>query len=292
MSTAIQVRDLIVRGSRGYGIYLKGRNHFVSGCTAEKNEGPGIHAGYPSTVKDNHLGDNGDDMLLVPSGPFAYQNNQDDLTWIDIEEYHIARYETTNQEYCNFLNECDPLGQHWDSQNDQIQRSGSAGQYGYSVTAGKERYPIRFVHWFDAKSFALWKSKVTGQSYRLPTQQEWEKAAGWDPVEKKLYVYGYHQDVIDKVWCNYNNAYGGTLPVGSFNGAGGKNDARSFYGCYDKSGNIWEWTSSWASDSRVRMIRGGCWVFGYNYCVVTMINTAPITSRINWLGFRLVMDPA
>jgi hypothetical protein len=169
-SSAIQVRDLIVRGCRGYGIVLKGTNHQVVGCSATKNEGPGIHAGYPSTLQGNHLGENGDNMLIVRAGAFAYQNASLD-NWLFLPAYAIAKYETTNAEYGEFLNESDPQGEYWDS-NMEIQRSGSAGDFVYTVTSGREGYPIRFVSAHDATAFAAWKSRVTGQSYRLPTEQE------------------------------------------------------------------------------------------------------------------------
>ena len=82
---------------------------------------------------------------------------------------------------------------------------------------------------------------IYGGNYRLPTDQEWQKAAGWDPsILRKLWLP--FQTRIDCNWCNYNGCYSGPFPVGSFNGTGGKTDAKSYYGCYDMTGNVWEWT--------------------------------------------------
>jgi hypothetical protein len=289
MSTAIQVCDVVVRGSRGTGIFLKGKGHFVSGCMMENNEGPGIHAGYPSTVHGNHQSENGDNMLIVRAGAFAYQNvSLSD--WSFLPTYAVAKYETTNAEYGEFLNEFDPQGEYWYSAM-EIQRSGSAGAYLYTVTAGREAYPIVYVSTHDAAAFAAWKSHATGRSYRLPTEQEWEKAAGWDPVERKLYTYGFHRDTIDATWCNYNLAYGGPLPVGSFNGTGGKNDAKSYYGCYDMSGNLWEWTSSlYDTTMNRRVLRGGSWNYDANACRVAYRNYDTPGYRDFYGGFRLVLD--
>jgi formylglycine-generating enzyme required for sulfatase activity len=289
-SRTIQIRDIVVRGSRGYGIYLKGINHLVTVCTVAENEGPGIHAGYPSTVKDNHQSDNGDNMLIVTSGRFAYQNPTSDNDWVFLPSFYIAKYETTNAEYCDFLNEYDPRGQYWDS-GMEIQRSGSSGGYSYTVNAGRESYPIRYASNDDAAAMAEWKSRCTGQAYRLPTEQEWEKAAGWDPVEHKPYTYGFHQDTIDSTWCNFGNGYGGPLPVGSFNGTGGKNDAKSFYGCYDMSGNVTEWTSSPLTDgSPYRVIRGGYWEGFGSYCRVAYRYDLTPARCSQAIGFRLVLD--
>lgn len=293
MCSAVQVRDVIVRGCRGYGIILKGKGHFVSGCTVENNEGPGIHAGYPSTVKENHSSDNGDNMLPVSSGQFNFQNSfHEDGTYL--RDFRIARYETTQQEYCDFLNEFDPAGQYW-FKFMRIQQSGSVDQYNYAVTAENGLYPIVYVSWDGAAAFAAWKSAVTGQLYRLPTEQEWEKAAGWDPVEKKLFIYGFHRDAIDNTWCNYNAPFGQIAPVGSFNGTGGKNDAKSYYGCYDMSGNVEEWTSSTEQipgNSRLfRVVRGGFWGDGETACRVIARKTYNLSPFYNNLGFRLVRDP-
>jgi hypothetical protein len=224
MSQSITVDNVTVQGSLTYGIYLKGKNHFVTRCNVVNNEGPGIHAGFPSTVKDNHQGGNGDNMLLVESGAFAYQNAGSSVDWVNLPDFYMARYETTVAQYCDFLNEADSKGQYYHVSM-SITRSGTAGQYIYEAFSGRQSRPVGYVNACDAEAYAKWKSRTTGQNYRLPTQQEWEKAAGWDPVLEKLWTYGFQRDTIDTTWCNYNNAYGGPLPVGSFNGTGGKNDA-------------------------------------------------------------------
>ncbi len=232
-------------------------------------------------------GNGPDAMVLVPDGWFAYQNAAPE-NYVFLDSFMISKYETTNQQYCEFLNAADPDGNHWCS-DQEIVRKGNAGNYYYEVKSGRENYPIRYASALDAEAYAAWKSSVTGRTYRLPTEQEWEKAAGWDPIQQKLWTYGFQRDTIDSSWCNYNNAYGGPLPVGSFNGTGGKNDAHSYYGCYDMSGNLFEWTSSiYASTSPV--IRGGYWGGNATVCAVTFRNGSAASNRRGYLGFRLVLD--
>jgi formylglycine-generating enzyme required for sulfatase activity len=254
----------------------------VVNCT-----GPGIHAGYPSTVKDNHQSGNGDDMLPVEAGAFAYQDALSATTWVNVPDFYIAKYETTNTEYCRFLNEMDSEGQYYDS-NMEITQSGTPGQYTYAVQSGKERYPIRYASFYEAQAYGNWKSRVTGLPYRLPTEEEWEKAAGWDPVQKKLWTYGFQQHTINDTWCNYNFAYIGPIPVGTFNGTDGKNDAFSYYGCYDMTGNVWEWTSSVQSTSRV--VRGGGYFNPDTVCTVTYRSGGTPAGRPYGVGFRLARD--
>ena len=206
-----------------------------------------------------------------------------------MEAFKIDKYEVTNDFYCQFLNSADPCGAHYYTHMD-IDRQGSPPDCNYTVKAGRGRYPIRYVSAVDAEAFAQWRSRVYGGTYSLPTELQWEKAAGWDPVLKKMFTYGYHSDLIDGTWCNYNHEGGSPMLVGSFNGTNGKKDAKSYYGCYDMSGNVWEWTSS-PYDRRTRCIRGGA--FGSEdaeECASTSRgNSAPL-SRFNDIGFRLVLN--
>jgi len=227
-------------------------------------------------------------MVAVPGGWFPYQDVSQPEDWIYVGSFFIDKYECTNQYYCQFLNSADPNGDHWFAAM-EIDRMGDPGNYYYSVVPGKEDYPVRCVNLYDAEAFAAWRSALEGKSYRLPTEQEWEKAAGWDPAEEHYYEYGFHSDVIDCTWSNYNNCVGGPTVVGYYNGQGGRHDAKSYYGCYDMSGNLWEWTSSiYSGDSRV--IRGGAWYSYANYCRVAYRYGSNPTPRSNYLGFRLALD--
>ena len=116
--------------------------------------------------------------------------------------------------------------------------------------------------------------------------------AAWDPAQQHYYTYGFHRNSIDCSWCNYYNGssycYGSTLPVGSFDGTGGKNDAHNYYGCYDMSGNLLEWTSE--QDGSARVLRGGAWGSGASYCTTAYRGTANPSYRNDIAGFRLSLD--
>ncbi len=236
-------------------------------------------------------------MVLVSAGWFPYQNTSVPGNWVYVDAFMIDKYEVTNQFYCQFLNNADPAGTHWDV-NQEIHRHGDPGAYYYSVQEGREDYPVRYVSYYDAEAFATWRSSVEGATHRLPTAHEWEKAAAWDPVENHYYLYGFHRDTIDCDWCNYDGNGGsgspycntGPLPVGSYNGTGGRENAKSHYGCYDMSGNVWEWTSEVSGSYRV--VRGGSWSSTAAGCLCTnrSIYDSP-SYRYSNHGFRLVLDP-
>lgn len=228
--------------------------------------------------------------VLVPGGWFPYQNVADPEQWVYVNTFQIDKYEVTNQSYCQFLNNADPVGDHWDS-DQEIDHYGDPGSYTYTVHAGKENYPIRYVTYYDAEAFAAWRSSQEGVTYRLPTHHEWEKAAAWDPTQGHYYLYGFHEDSLSCPWCNYNpSSYciGTTTPVGYYDGTGGRENAKSYYGCYDMSGNVLEWTSEVSGSSRV--IRGGAWSNPADSCQCAFRNGYPPSNREDNLGFRLVLD--
>ena len=240
--------------------------------------------GKSGTFKVRVFADDGNGlspMVVVGAGSFAYQN--DYLNQIHVDAFMIDKYEVTNLFYCQFLNAADPDGDYWYS-NQEIVRHGNPGSYTYTVQSGRESYPIRHVNLYDAEAFAVWRSDAEGGTYRLPTEQEWEKAAGWDPVLQKLWTYGFQSDSIDCNRCNYNNCVGSPTMVGSYD------PYKSYYGCSDMSGNLHEWTSSiYSGDSRV--IRGGLWSDGAPYVTVTYRKSdTPLNLIYDIIGFRLVLD--
>ncbi len=227
--------------------------------------------------------------VLVPAGWFRYQNAN---PTIFIDTFLIDKYETTNQFYCQFLNHADPNSTYYTTDNTEILRHGVAGNYYYSVVPGKENHPVRWVSWNDATAFAAWRSQQEGVTYRLPTEEEWEKAAAWNPVTEKYWTYGFQRDSISCDWASYNGStcgLSGTREVGYFNGTGGRNDAKSYYGCYDMSGNVWEWTNSWYTVNQYRVVRGGSWLYAASYCQSSCRNNTSPSARPNDVGFRLVL---
>ncbi len=114
-------------------------------------------------------------------------------------------------------------------------------------------HPVIHVSWNDATAYCGWLSRKTGKTYRLPTEAEWEYAAGngskhtkfsWgngDPEGKKGGNVA-DENTKEKInWADYFKGYRGgyvyTAPVGSYD----PND----FGLYDMTGNVWEWCSDW-----------------------------------------------
>jgi formylglycine-generating enzyme required for sulfatase activity len=124
-------------------------------------------------------------------------------------------------------------------------------------------HPVVNVSWRDAVAYAAWLAETTGESWGLPSEAEWEKAARG--TDGRLYPWG---DAFDTAHCNTRESgISGTTPVGTYP------TNASLCGAHDLAGNVWEWTSSLyrpypyvAADGREdpasgdpRVLRGGSW---------------------------------
>jgi hypothetical protein len=142
--------------------------------------------------------------------------------------------------------------------------------------------PVIGITYYDAVRFAAWLSAQLGVAKRLPTEDEWEKAArgGTDAI----YPWG-DQSPTDGARANYNGngRFRSTSPVGSFEA--GKNA----YGLYDMAGNVWQWTST-EKGSGSLIVKGGSWMDGPADLRVSNRRELDPSKGYVDVGFRLVRE--
>jgi len=175
--------------------------------------------------KNSKYGDSPHEMVAIPAGNFIMGTN-DRLSdegpqhQVFVNAFQIDKYEVTNLQYKKFITETK-------------HRSPSHFR-NRTYPERKVDHPVTFVSWHDANTYCKWANK------RLPTAQEWEKAARSD--DGRNYPWG-NDFIISNAntplrWEKLQQS-GDTVPIGLFpNGV-------SPYGIHDMSGNVWEWTSSW-----------------------------------------------
>jgi iron(II)-dependent oxidoreductase len=141
--------------------------------------------------------------------------------------------------------------------------------------------PVQHVSWYEADAFARWSGK------RLPSELEWEKAAAWDPELRIARVWPWGDAPPAADLANLGARTYAPAPVGAYP------RGRSFYGCHQMIGDVWEWTASeflpyagfeafpYPEYSEVhfgkgyRVLRGGSWA------------TAPIVARSTFRNWDL-----
>jgi len=191
--------------------------------------------------------------------------------------------------------------------------------------------PISYVSWFDSARFSNWMSNgqprgaqtstttengtytlVNGATsgnavaanatnpntnlaptYRIPLENEWYKAAYYDPTLNSgtggYYVYATKSNSAPGTTigstanqANYDNVFGRSTDVGSsFSGSG------SFYGTFDQSGNVNQWNDLDGTAGSSRGFRGGSW-YGNSNIVSSSYRIDYIPSiEFDFIGFRL-----
>jgi formylglycine-generating enzyme required for sulfatase activity len=175
------------------------------------------------------------EMILIPAGEFLMGSDpQQDPDAFDDEQpqhllslpdYSLAKSPVTNAQFRVFVQETNSKQpKHWEDGR---------------PPRGKEDHPVVFVSWYDAREYCRWLSGVTGKSYSLPSEAEWEKGARG--TDGRIYPWG---NEWDPTRCNITEGYSGdTTPVEAHpNGV-------NLYGVLDMAGNVWEWTRSlWGRD--------------------------------------------
>jgi formylglycine-generating enzyme required for sulfatase activity/tRNA A-37 threonylcarbamoyl transferase component Bud32 len=211
--------------------------------------------------------------------------------------YAVGKYHVTRGEYGRFAAATgytgDGVCQTWTGDKFELDSRKSWRDPGFAQT---DRDPVVCVSWDDAKAYAAWLSQVTGKSYRLPGEAEWEYAARAGTTTARWWGDPIGDGNANCAGCGSKWDSKSTSPVGSFR--------PNPFGLYDMLGNVWQWTGDCWNDSYVnapsdssialasgecdrRVARGGSWNYepwivraGFRYWTIS-------GNRYNNDGFRV-----
>ncbi|NCR34941.1 MAG: SUMF1/EgtB/PvdO family nonheme iron enzyme [Microcystis aeruginosa S11-01] len=218
------------------------------------------------------------EMVSLPAGKFlmgsSESNDEKPQHQVKVNSFAIGKYPITQAQY-------------------QAVMGNNPSQF-----KNNPQNPVECVSWNDAKAFCQKLSQITGKTYRLPTEAEWEYACRAGTTTR--YYFGDDANQLgDYAWYDGNSG-GKTHPVGQKKPNG--------WGLYDMSGNVWEWCeddwhdsyagapddgSAWLdNDNRsqsLKCLRGGSWYFNPNLCrSAYRSNHFRRDFSVNSLGFRVV----
>ena len=212
------------------------------------------------------------DMIYVSGGGFKMGSNENEdekpIHQVNISSFYIGKYEVT-----------------------QALWEGVMGT-NPSEFKGDSR-PIESISWDNIQIFIRKLNQLTGKRYRLPTEAEWEYAAGGGSLHQK-YAGTNNKDSLNTYAWHKSNSGGETHNVGT--------KRANTLGIYDMSGNVYEWCQDWfkgysgSSDVNdyiysTRVVRGGRWSSRRsNHCrSANRYDYSPNDSN-NGIGFRLCID--
>ena len=238
--------------------------------------------------------------------------------------YDIGKTEVTTAQYVAFLNATASTVDTYTLYNPSMANMGGAGvgisqtgggstTFSYSVTGGGENRPVAFVSWFDAARFSNWMTNgqggaattetgsytlagaVSGSTvernavvggYFIPTENEWYKAAYYNPGTTAYSLFPNGQATITTADANYANSGGTTTNVGAYS------LDPSPYGTLDQGGNVREVMNYDAATAANLVARGG----SYTSTTDSTLNSASRTllatnSETISTGFRVSVVP-
>ena len=256
------------------------------------------------------------DDVLIPGGshtkgtstdPYALDNE------LPAHEVHTAgfridRVPVSNRQYAAFV---DAGGydqpQWWDPRGwEHLQASGRRRPMTWTADGTLTRFGevqrrdpdecVQHVCFWEADAYARWAGR------RLPSEQEWEKACGWDPAGGRLRRYPWGDTDPTPDLANLGGLAARPAQVGAYPAGA------SAYGVEQLIGDVWEWTSSgfdawpgfrahpYPQYSEVffggdfRCLRGGSWATHWTAVRTTFRNWDVPLRRQIFAGFRTARD--
>ena len=251
------------------------------------------------------------EMIFVEGGTFRMGSEDDDKVAEDrekpahdvtLDSFHIGKYPVTVQEYLQFVEEAQSHYPEWleEGSNYNINTGNSDHYKSISDAVQNPTHPIVGISWDNATAYCQWLSQKMGETFRLPTEAEWEYAA-----KGGIYAQGFPftysgSNKLNEVGWYEGNSHGETKPVGL--------KTPNFLGIHDMSGNVCEWCNdeyeaNYYKNSPTEnpkggkersesshVLRGGTWAINANYCRSSDRLSGGVNIRHDVVGFRLARD--
>jgi formylglycine-generating enzyme required for sulfatase activity len=215
--------------------------HFIVGSTPEER----------AAAYDDYLATSGHDTARENK----WFEGEEDRHQIEAPTFRIDLMPVTQAEYAEFVDATHATppsidAQAWAAQG-FVQEYAVVERFNWKDGApptGREDHPVVLVTWAEAAAYCKWRGDLIGQARRLPTAEEFEKAARGDGGV--IYPWGnaYEPDKLNSAV----KGPGDTTPVGQYT------TGASPYGALDMAGNVFQWTSTPFKDGHMT-VKGSAW---------------------------------
>jgi len=218
------------------------------------------------------------EMIFIEGGTFQMGNNEGNDNekpehLVTVNSFYIGKYEITQKQWIDVMGSNPP------------------------IFTDCENCPVEQITYTDVQAFISKLNQKLGESYRLPTEAEWEYAAKGGN-KSRGFIYSGSNSVGDVAWIS---EYSGssTEPVGR--------KKPNELGLFDMTGNVWELCNDWYDDNyysksqtdnpqgpttgAFHVVRGGAWITIPFPCTGRKPSaSSPRLAKILPTGFRLAMD--
>lgn len=207
----------------------------------------------------------------------------------------MAPFEVTIAEYSRFIDAAgySAPGPCWSWDNDGWAWNDHAG-WRDPLFEQSPDHPVTCVSWNDAAAYIAWLNETTDETWRLPSEDEWEVAARagttgenyWEGYREDACTYANINDLSGKNYVNKvaepcDDGHIFTAPVGSY--------LPNQWGFHDMQGNVWEWTSTCFDNACTEYVaRGGAWLETPGPVTVEAREWRAPDERYSFIGFRVV----
>lgn len=241
---------------------------------------------------------NEEDMIYIEGGIFTMGSSADEPGHeideepphlVKVNSFSIGRFEVTNKEYQRFILETGHPSPYVDED-----WAKPFNWFENSYPEGSSRTPVVLIRWDDAVAYCAWLSGQTNETYRLPSEAEWEYACRAGSTT--AFSFGDNEDEIESYAWYDGNSNGRMHTVGL--------KKPNAWALYDMHGNVWEWCQDWYRENYTdtptdgsahespkgsyRVYRGGSWHFYARSCrSANRYGLSPSNTLPN-LGFRVV----
>ncbi|HLQ79000.1 MAG TPA: SUMF1/EgtB/PvdO family nonheme iron enzyme [Terriglobia bacterium] len=220
-------------------------------------------------------------MIRIAAGPF-WMGSENHYSWespkhrVFVDAFEIAPTSVTRREYAEFLR---MIGH-------EAPRDWQEAEF------ADPDQPVVGVNWFDAVRYCEWLSEAKGESYRLPTEAEWEKACRGGRTDAE-YAWG---DEPAESLEYFQGLWPGPRPVATWRA----ND----FGIHNMGDNVHEWCLDWFAvnyyslspeanpsgprEGTRRVSRGGSWRHQIKGSRAAHRSSLPPQFRYTDYGFRVV----